>query len=124
MGRVPEQTATPFVVSGPSGQIFSTCLLLVGCRVSIGRETLRADLLVLSMIEFDVILGMDWLSMHGALLDCREKKVLFSSPGLSDLVIWGMSDTGVMLISTLRATKMISKGCEAFFGFCGCCARW
>ena len=75
--------------------------MIVGCGVFVGRETLKADLLVLPMIEFDVILGMDWLYAHGALLDCREKKVLFSTPGLSDLVVSGLLDSGMKLISTL-----------------------
>ena len=57
--RVPEQTSTPFVVSGSSGQMFATRSVIVGCGVFVGRETLKANLLVLPMIEFDVILGMD-----------------------------------------------------------------
>ena len=51
--------------------------IVYGCLVRIKDKELEADLLVLPIIEFDVILGIDWLSVHGALLDCREKKVLF-----------------------------------------------
>ena len=37
-----------------------------------GRELL-ADLVLLDMIDFNVIMGMDWLSKHYATVDCREK---------------------------------------------------
>ena len=33
------------------------------------------DLIVLQMLEFDVILGMDWLSSHHVSLDCFAKTV-------------------------------------------------
>ncbi|XP_024018922.1 uncharacterized protein LOC112090878 [Morus notabilis] len=38
-------------------------------------ERLSADLVILPMTLFDVILGMDWLSRHGAIVDCYRRKV-------------------------------------------------
>ena len=35
------------------------------------------DLIELSFKEFDVILGMDWLSRHQVVVDCRMKRVTF-----------------------------------------------
>ena len=32
------------------------------------------------MKDFDIILGMDWLSEHHAFIDSREKKVFFEIP--------------------------------------------
>ena len=32
------------------------------------------------VIDFDVILGMDWLAQHYASLDCHEKDVIFRIP--------------------------------------------
>ena len=32
------------------------------CRVRIGEFVMLADLIVLAMYDFDVILGMDWLA--------------------------------------------------------------
>ena len=43
------------------------------------RELL-ADLVMFDVIDFDVILGMDWLAQHYASLDCREKVVIFQNP--------------------------------------------
>ena len=35
------------------------------------------DLIALPFHEFDLILGMDWLSKHRAIVDCDKKTALF-----------------------------------------------
>ena len=37
--------------------------------------------MLLDMFEFDVILGMDWLSTFYASIECFGKKVVFIIPG-------------------------------------------
>ena len=39
---------------------------------------LKVNLNPLEMFDFDVILGMDWLSIHRALVDCFRKKVVIT----------------------------------------------
>ena len=39
------------------------------------------DLVELEILEFDVILGMDWLSVHHVVLDCFNKVVTLSILG-------------------------------------------
>ena len=45
-------------------------------RVLIGGHEFPADLVALDMRDFDVVLGMDWLSHHRATLDCYKKEVM------------------------------------------------
>lgn len=40
------------------------------------------DLILLDIIDFDMILGMDWLSPHYAILNCHAKTMTLSCPGL------------------------------------------
>ena len=48
------------------------------------------DLVELDMVDFDVILGMDWLHMCYAVIYCRTRVVKFKIP--NDLVIeWSRS---------------------------------
>ena len=47
-----------------------------------GRK-LFADLVVLDMIDYDVILGMDFLRKYNAKIDCKGRKVIFR-PGIGD----------------------------------------
>ena len=42
---------------------------------------LLVDLVELEILEFDVILGMDWLSVHYVVLDCFNKIVTLSISG-------------------------------------------
>ena len=50
-------------------------------RVIIGGQEFLADLILLDIHDFDVILGMDWLSKHHATVDCYRKEVRFCRPG-------------------------------------------
>ena len=48
-----------------------------GCEITIGEMKTQADLIKLGEMEYDLILGMDWLSIYHAHVDCRQKKIIF-----------------------------------------------
>ncbi|XP_070019856.1 uncharacterized protein [Nicotiana sylvestris] len=50
------------------------------CLVTIRGFDTRAGLLLLSMVDFDIILGMDWFLTHYAILDCHAKIVTLAIP--------------------------------------------
>lgn len=58
----------------------------------LGRET-TANLILLYIVDFDVILDMDWLSPYHAILDCHMKIVTLSCPELPQLVWTGASSS-------------------------------
>ena len=62
----------------PVWEVYSINKFLSGCEVCIEDEILLVDLVELKILEFDVILGMDWLSSHHAVLDCFNKVVKLS----------------------------------------------
>lgn len=41
---------------------------------------LFVDLILFDMVDFNVILGMDWLSSYHACIDCFKKEVIFRPP--------------------------------------------
>ena len=48
------------------------------------------DLFIILMKDnISVILGMDWLSSHGAVIDCGEKTVALRNPGGGQIVYQG-----------------------------------
>ncbi|XP_070004437.1 uncharacterized protein [Nicotiana sylvestris] len=70
------------------------------------------------MVDFDVILGMDWLSPHYAILDCHAKTVTLAMPGLSRLEWRGtLYCTPSRVISFLKAQQMVEKGCDAYLAY-------
>ena len=51
------------------------------CSVLLGEVNLPADLIILDMHDFDVILGMDWLEKYYATMDCFSKTITFKLKG-------------------------------------------
>ncbi|XP_075087713.1 uncharacterized protein LOC142169710 [Nicotiana tabacum] len=67
------------------------------------------------MVDFNVIMGMDWLSSCYAILDCRAKLIRFQFPNEEVLEWKGISASLVgKFISYLKAQRMIAKGCLAY----------
>ncbi|KAL5557706.1 hypothetical protein UlMin_033917 [Ulmus minor] len=65
----------------PSGDIMLSSYWLRVVPVVIFERELCADLVMLDMTDYDVILGMDFLSKYRAMIDCKAKTVGFNPPG-------------------------------------------
>ncbi|KAA0047049.1 Retrotransposable element Tf2 [Cucumis melo var. makuwa] len=77
-------------------------------------ESLTEELLI-STPEFDVILGMDFLSNHYTSLNFHQKENVFKRPGKSEIIFHG--DRKILptyMISALKASKLLRKGCTAY----------
>ena len=48
-----------------------------------------ADLIVMEMQDFDIILGMDWLQEYRATIDCYEKQITLRLDGQVEIVYQG-----------------------------------
>ena len=46
-----------------------------GCELEISGTLLTVDLRIMNMSEFDVILGMDWLTVYKVVIDCERRKI-------------------------------------------------
>ena len=51
-----------------------------GCPISLPNRVTLVDLIEIDMLDFDVILGMDWLHACFASIDCRTVIVKFLFP--------------------------------------------
>ncbi|XP_070045493.1 uncharacterized protein [Nicotiana tomentosiformis] len=82
------------------------------------RYKTRADLLLLDMVDFEVILGMDWFSSYHAILYFHAKTVSLAMPEFPRLE-WRGSSTGTssQVISFLKARHMVEKGWLAYLAF-------
>ena len=65
----------PLYVSSPLGIRTRIGMMCHGCQLEISRILLTVDLRVMDMSEFDVILGMDWLTAYRVVIDCERKRV-------------------------------------------------
>lgn len=64
----------------PNTEILLSDVIYKNCIIEITSRELKLDLVLLDVRDFDVILGMDWLTAYYVTFDCRNKKVVFNIP--------------------------------------------
>ncbi|XP_071688749.1 uncharacterized protein [Rutidosis leptorrhynchoides] len=85
------------------------------CRLEFNDCMFFANLFPMTMHDFDIILGMDWLSRHHANIDCYSKRILFGNHSIPDCVFNGdLPVKSIKVISALKAQKLISHGCVGY----------
>ncbi|XP_070032356.1 uncharacterized protein [Nicotiana tomentosiformis] len=101
----------PFEVSIPVGDSAIAKRVYRGCIIVVHSRSTVAGLIELDMVEFDVIMSMDWLASCHANVDCRSKMVLFQF-SREPILEWkgNTASPRGRFISYLKARKMIRKG--------------
>ena len=88
------------------------------CPIRILEYEFPGDLIELSFKEFDVILGMDWLSRHQVMVDYRMKRVTLRTQNDDEVIfIDERSNHLSNVISAATARTMVRKGCEAYLAY-------
>nr|GEX98207.1 reverse transcriptase domain-containing protein [Tanacetum cinerariifolium] len=65
------------------------------------------------MCEFDLILGMDWLTEHHATIDCHSYRVIFGDIHAPEYTYHGsLPGKSMQIISALQARTLLYHGCE------------
>ena len=80
-------------------------------QVIVAGHIISINLKVVSMTDFDVILGMLWLAENYASIDCHKKKVVFSPPTRPNFKFKGTC-TGVTpkIVSMMKAKRLVQQG--------------
>ncbi|KAL5554853.1 hypothetical protein UlMin_037089 [Ulmus minor] len=75
--RVIDKIEGVFTTILPSGAVMLSNKWLRDMPIIVDDRELNVNLVVLEMHDYDVILGMDWLSKYNAKIDCHKKRVSF-----------------------------------------------
>ena len=75
LGLEVETLEEPLYVSSPQGIRARIGMICRGCELEISGILLTVDLRIMDMSEFDVILGMDWLTAYRVVIDCEHGRV-------------------------------------------------
>ena len=75
LGLEVETLEVPLYVSSPLGIRARVGMICRGCKLEISGTLLTVDLRIMDMSEFDVILGMDWLTAYRVVIDCERRRV-------------------------------------------------
>ncbi|GJX47422.1 putative reverse transcriptase domain-containing protein [Tanacetum coccineum] len=85
----PTALNTSYEVELVDGKVVSTNTVLRSCTLVLLNHVFKIDLLSTRLGSFDVIVGMDWLSYHQAVIDCYEKIVRIPLPNGEILEVQG-----------------------------------
>ena len=75
LGLEVEALEEPLYLSSPLGIWARIGMICRGCELEFSGILLTVDLRVMNMSDFDVILGMDWLTAHRVVIDCERRRV-------------------------------------------------
>jgi len=79
------------------------------------EQLFLADLYKFTLTDFGVILGMNWLARYQAQINCPKKRITLKRPNGERIVHTRKAPkTRVRLITALKASKLLGRGCEGF----------
>jgi len=110
-----EPLSFQLVVSTSVGTKLTTDVYYKGCEITIGEMKTHADLIKLREMEYNIILGMNWLSTYHAHVDYHQKKIIFKMARAPEYVYEGTKNkVSIPVLSALKATKLLRHGCREF----------
>ncbi|RVW68549.1 Retrovirus-related Pol polyprotein from transposon 17.6 [Vitis vinifera] len=68
------------LIESPMGTNSRVDRICKRCVITLADRALNVDLRILDMTGYDVILGMDWLTVYRALIDCHRCRIIFCLP--------------------------------------------
>ncbi|KAI3825325.1 hypothetical protein L1987_06807 [Smallanthus sonchifolius] len=104
----------PLEIEAANDKSFLVFDIFRDCKLRAGGETFFIDLIPMAMGDFDVIVGMDWLSKNKASILCGPKAIQLVSPSGESIYIEGDKKGKVRLCTYVKATKYMARGCKAF----------
>ncbi|GJS09077.1 putative reverse transcriptase domain-containing protein [Tanacetum coccineum] len=107
-----------YAVELADGRISKTNTILRGCTLGLLGHPFNIDLMPVELCSFDVIIGMDWLANHHAVIICDEKIVRIPY-GDEVLIVQGDRDSKgerskLSIILCTKTKKYIKRGCPIF----------
>ncbi|XP_073314734.1 uncharacterized protein [Primulina huaijiensis] len=104
-----------YSVTVQSGEELSATSMIRDIDLELHGHLFYVDLIVFPMSEFDIILGMDWLTKNKVLIDIQKRSVLVRPLGMEQFLFepdrWRSFSR---MIFCMQARKLIHKGCQAF----------
>ena len=110
-----EPLAYDMHVTSPLGYSVRVNGVYKNCPLMVHDREFLVDLIALPFHEFDLILGMDWLSKYRTIIYCDKKTVVLKCFDLSEVTVHGIRSGSVSnMIFAMQDRRFLRKGCEAF----------
>nr|GFA46344.1 hypothetical protein [Tanacetum cinerariifolium] len=96
------------------GRVVSTNTILRGCALNLVNYLFEIDLMPIELGTFDVILGMDWLILHDAVIVCGKKDVHVPLKKRTLVVKGDDCVSRLKIVSCMKVKKYVDRGSYLF----------
>jgi hypothetical protein len=88
---------------------------VTGCALNLGEFVTRVNLYVTILGSYDVVIGMDRLETHAAILNCKTKwLILVDDEGKRHVIVGRNQGVSLRFVSSLQLRKSMRKGCKRY----------
>ncbi|GJT35360.1 putative reverse transcriptase domain-containing protein [Tanacetum coccineum] len=114
----PDALDVSYAIEIADGRISKTNTILKGCTLGLLGHPFNVNLMPVELGSFDIIIGMDWLANHHAVIVCDEK-IMRIPYGDEVLIVQGDrcgrgEKSKLSIISCTKTQKYVEKGCQIF----------
>eukprot|EP00253_Pinus_taeda_P008538 PITA_08538 len=105
----------PWLVQLATGAKRRVTAKVNNCSFTIADQPVTADLNVLPLGSYDILIGMDWLEKHWSLVDCKTKVIYYRDQQGNRKEMQGIKQpVQVRPITANQLIKCIRKGCQVY----------
>nr|GEZ21134.1 hypothetical protein [Tanacetum cinerariifolium] len=101
----PRRIPANYKVELADGRVVSTNTVLMGCSLKLTNQLFEVDLMPIELGSYDVIIGMDWLVTHNAIIVCGKKEVHIPLRNRTLVVKGDGHSSRLKVISCIKARK-------------------
>jgi hypothetical protein len=89
--------------------------MVKSCSISLNGMNTSVDLNIIPLGSYDILIGMDWLEKHHAILDCHNKKFTCLDGNGKHSTVKGVTRAiSTRDISALQLKICFRKGCQLY----------
>nr|GEZ59527.1 putative reverse transcriptase domain-containing protein [Tanacetum cinerariifolium] len=103
-----------YEVELPDVRVVSTNTILRGCALNLVNHMFEIDLMPIELGTFDVIIGVDWLILHDAIIVCGKKEVHVPLKKRTLVVKGNDCVSRLKVVSCMKVKKYVDRGSYLF----------
>nr|GEW39930.1 hypothetical protein [Tanacetum cinerariifolium] len=96
------------------GRVVSTNTILRGCALNLVNHLFEIDLMPIELGTFDLIIGMNWLILHDAVIVCGRKEVHVPLKKMTLVVKGDDCVSRLKVVSCMKVKKYVARGSSLF----------
>eukprot|EP00253_Pinus_taeda_P036311 PITA_36311 len=110
-----EKFKNPWLVQLATGAKRRVLAKINNCSLTIAGQPIVADLNILPLGSYDILIGMDWLEKHWSLVNCKTKTIYYKDDHGEQQELQGIKHpVQIRPITATQLAKCIRKKCQIY----------